>query len=412
MMIRSFFTLALAGLVLASCAGAPPAQKPAARQPAAAPQPPIISEAPAIASRGVIPAEAPVVKVALLVPLSGESMAVGTAMLDAATMALHHAYGNTPSDAIKRRVIILPKDTGNTAADSARAARQAIEQGATIIVGPLFSQSVSAIAPMAKEAGITMITFSNNQAVASDGIYTFGFLPEQQVERMAEYLFLKNIGQIAALAPNDAYGQKVLDAMTAAARKRGIQVSPNELYAPSVRNIEAAVARLVEAYEQGGDNKKIQALFIADGGAQLKIILSALKKTSLDLSKIRLIGTGQWDDPELLKLPEMRGAWFPSAPPQPHQNFERQFETIYGYKPIRLASLAYDAMTLVSTLAMSSDDGHINRAALTDPQGYLGGANSLYRLMPDGTSQRPLAVLEITADGFMVIDPAKKSFDR
>ncbi len=412
MMIRSFFTLALAGLVLASCAGAPPAQKPAPKQQAAAPQPPIISEAPAIASRGVIPSEAPVVKVALMVPLSGESMGVGNAMLDAATMALHHAYGNAPSDAIKRRVIILPKDTGNTAADSARAARQAIEQGATIIVGPLFSQSVSAIAPLAEQSGITMITFSNNQAVASDGVYTFGFLPEQQVERMASFMFLKNIQRIAVLAPNDAYGQKVLDVLKAETSRRGIQTTPNELYAPSPANIDAAVARLAAAYNGVTDERKFQALFIADGGAQLKNVLASLKKTNLDLSKIRLIGTGQWDDPELLKLPEMRGAWFPSAPPQPYQNFERQFETIYGYKPIRLASLAYDAMTLVSTLAMSSEDGHINRAALTDPQGHLGGANSLYRLMPDGTSQRPLAVLEITADGFMVIDPAKKSFDR
>ncbi|MCE2927131.1 MAG: penicillin-binding protein activator [Rickettsiales bacterium] len=412
MMTRSFLIAALASLLVASACSTAPLKRPSAPSAPTGAQPPLIGEAPSVPSRGVIPADVPVVKVALLVPLSGKSMAVGSAMLDAATMALHNAYGNTPSDAIKSRVVLLPKDSGNTPADSARVAKQAIEQGASFIVGPLFSQSVSVIAPMTKEAGITMLTFSNNQAIAADGIYTFGFLPEQQVERMAEYMFLQNIQRIAVLAPNDAYGQKVLDVLREEMGRRGVQVTPSELYAPSPVNIDAAVSRLAASYGNVADDRKFQAIFIADGGSQLKNILTSLKKTSIDLSKIKLIGTGQWDDPELLSIPEMHGALFPSAPPATYQNFERQFNTVYGYKPIRLASLAYDAMSLVAGIAITSPNGHIDRAALTDPRGYVGTANSLYRLMPNGTSERPLSILEITPTGFKVIDPAKKSFER
>jgi len=325
---------------------------------------------------------------------------------------VHNNYGNTLSDQIKSQIVLLPKDTGNTPADSVRVAKQAIEQGAKFMIGPLFSQSVTAIAPMAKEAGVTMLTFSNNKAVASDDVYTFGFLPEQQVERIAEYAFLHNIQRVAVLAPNDAYGEKVLETLKREFGRRGGLIAHNELYAPSPANIDAAVSRLAAAYGNAQDTRKFQAIFIADGGYQLKNILASIQKTSIDLSKIQLLGTGLWDDPEVAKILAMTGAWFPSAPPAPYAKFEQHFTTVYGYKPVRLASLAYDATMLATTLAMASPDGFINKAALTDPQGYVGTANSLYRLRQDGTSERKLAILEITPGGFTVVDPAPKGFEK
>lgn len=411
-MKRSFLLLALCGTFLLTSCSTAPIKRSQSSQPASQGVPPVVAEETAIATRGIVPAGAPVVKIAFLVPLSGESVAIGNAMMDAATMAVHDSYGNTPSEQIKTQVILLPKDTGNTPADSVRVAKQAIEQGAKFMIGPLFSQSVSAIAPMAKEAGVTMLTFSNNKAVASEGVYTFGFLPEQQVERIAEYTYLQNLQRVAVLAPNDSYGQKVLETMKEEFGKRGGLVAPSELYAPSPANIDAAVSRLAAAYGNVGDERKFQAIFIADGGYQLKNIIASIKKTNIDLSKIKLLGTGLWDDPEIAKMPEMMGAWFPSAPPGPYEKFEKHFTTVYGYKPVRLASLAYDATMLATSLIMLSPDGTVNQAAITDPQGYIGTANSLYRLMPDGTSERKLTMMEVTPTGFKVIDPSPKAFEK
>jgi branched-chain amino acid transport system substrate-binding protein len=411
MMTRSLLMAACSCLMLASCSGGEP--QPVKRAPAAsAMTTPVVAPPSITPTRGIIPQDAPVVKVALLVPLSGESQSVGNAMMDAANLALHNTYGNTPSESIRARLILVPKDSGDTPADAARVAKQAIDQGAQFIIGPLFSQSVNAVAPLARQHNITMLTFSNNKEVAADGIYTFGFLPEQQVARMAEYAFLQNIQRVAVLAPNDAYGQKVLDAMREEMAKRGGQVSPSELYAPSPANVDAAVSRLAAAYTNVGEQRRFQAIFIADGGYQLKRIIASLKKTDIDLTKVKLIGTGQWDDAEVSQIPELSGAWFPSAPPGPYQDFERNFQTVYGYKPIRLASLAYDATALVSAIAIGAPQGQISRAALTDPRGYVGTANSLYRLRPDGTSERPLAVLQVEKGRFSVVNPAPKQFER
>lgn len=399
--------LALLLLTLTACTPEYHPQSQAKPLPAAAD---LVGQAASVPTKGYIPSNAPQVKVALLLPLSGDSQAIGNAMLDAANMAIYDSYFATPSDQLKAQVVLLPKDTGNAPGDAVRSTQQAIEQGASFIIGPLFSQSVTAMAPTAKSHNISVLSFSNNKAAADKGIYTFGFLPEQQVVTMAEYAYLHKYLRVAVLAPNDSYGQKVSETLQNIYTKKGGMVAPSELYAPSITNINAAVSRLAAAYNSAGEDRRFQAIFIADGGNQLRNIIDALRRNNIDLTKVKLLGTGLWDDPELSKIPEMRGAWYPSSPPQPYEVFEKRFTAAYGYKPIRLASLAYDAVTLATTLAMNGN-GAISPAALTDVRGFNSPANGLVRLHVDGTSERRLAIMEVTEDGPKVLDAAPKAFD-
>jgi len=409
MLIKPSLLLMLtATLWLTSCGFLDKSAVPVAQKPIT--PPPIVVETPVVPAKGSIAEDVPTVKVAILLPLSGDSIVVGNAMLDAATMAVSDSYLTVPGDQIHSRVILIPKDTGQTAVDSKVGAQQAIDQGASFIIGPLFSQSVSAVAPVAKEHHIKMLTFSNNSAVAEDGVYTFGFLPEQQIDRISEYAYLHNLQHVALLAPNDAYGEKVKERLTESYGHKGGTIWPAELYAPSAINIDAAVSRLSQAYATAGDDRRFQAIFIAEGGTQLKNIIASLKKSKIDLKKIKLLGTGQWDDAEVAAIPEMEGAWFPAAPPDAYEVFEKRFVATYGYKPIRLASLAYDAVALVSTLTMATPGTGITTEAITNPAGFVGPANSLYRLNSNGMSQRQLGIMEVTNGTFKVIDPALKHF--
>jgi ABC-type branched-subunit amino acid transport system substrate-binding protein len=361
-------------------------------------------------TRGAIPANTPSVKVALLLPLSGESSAVGNAMMDAALMALSDSYLTVPSSQIRAQVVLIPKDTGNSPAETEQAAKQAIEQGAQFIIGPLFSQSVPGVSNQAKARNISVLSFSNNKTVAAPNTYVFGFLPEQQIARVAEYAYMQGIPYIAVLAPNDAYGQKVRDLLSDNYSHKGGIVNPVELYASSPVNIDAAVARLVNTYNDTPPERRFKAIFIADGGQQMKYIMESFKRYNFDLRKVKLLGTGLWDDPEIAAIPEMAGAWFPSAPPAPYKKFETHFVSVYGYKPVRLASLAYDAVTMITNLTMYGTGEGVDVAGLVDPRGFNGPANGLYRMNMDGTSDRKLAILEVMPGSFRVVDPAKTDF--
>ena len=410
-MKHSFFAYCASLLLLCSCTMPSLWQD---EQPTATPMlppaPPLAAPVQSVIAKGTIPATVTPVKVAILVPLSGDSVAVGNAMLDAATMALSDAYLTADSGQIHSQIVLLPKDTGNTPAEAERVAQEAIDQGATFIIGPLFAQSVNVVTPIAKAHHVGMLTFSNTKAVAQPGIYTFGFLPEQQVARMASYAYLHNFQRVALLAPNDSYGQKVKKALASSYSQEGGVVSPIELYAPSPANIDAAVARLVASYNNETENRRFQAIFIADGGNQLKNLIASMQKNDVKFKKLQLLGTGLWDDSDITKIPQLQGAWFPSSPPAPYSIFEKHFVATYGYEPIRLASLAYDAVSLVAQLEMPTAGTGLTDATLTNPAGFVGPANGLYRLMPDGTSQRQLAIMEVQPDGLKVIDPALTHF--
>jgi hypothetical protein len=47
--------------------------------------------------------------------------------------------------------------------------------------------------------------------------------------------------------------------------------------------------------------------------------------------------------------------------------------------------------------------------AIVDPSGFA-GVNGVFRFLPNGLNERGLAVLEVRADRFAVIDPAPTSF--
>ena len=119
-----------------------------------------------------------------MLPLSGPAAALGQDMLQAAQMAL---FDVGPND-----VVLLPRDTGGTPEGARRAATELIGQQVEVIIGPLYSQAVQATSPIAQQAGIPVLAFSNVTSVATTGTYLLGFRPEEQVARVVQFA-LENV---------------------------------------------------------------------------------------------------------------------------------------------------------------------------------------------------------------------------
>ena len=79
-------------------------------------------------------------------------------------------------------VQLLVKDDGGSAQGAQQAAQQALAEGAEIIIGPLFAQSVAAVGQVARGRGVPVIAFSTDVSVASRGVYLLSFLPESDVD--------------------------------------------------------------------------------------------------------------------------------------------------------------------------------------------------------------------------------------
>lgn len=339
------------------------------------------------------------VKVALLLPLTstGHTAAVAKAMKQAGELALFEL--DNPS------FQLMVKDDKSTPEGARAAAEEAVKEGAEVILGPLFAGSVQAVAPVARQAGIPVLAFSNDRQVAGNGVYLLGFLPQQEVERVVAYSLSRGHRRFAALLPDDAYGKVVEGAFRQAVAAGGGVIAALETYPPASNAMVEPAERIVAAIRQAEEAQQpIDALFVPGGPEVLPSLGPLLAYANIDTSRIKLLGTGGWDYPNIGRESVFQGGWYASADPRGWRSFSERFAKTFGSSPPRLASMAYDAVSIAIRLSSQPAGLRFTAANLTRDAGFSGIDGPL-RLLENGLPQRGLAVLEVQSIGANVIDP-------
>lgn len=337
------------------------------------------------------------VRTALILPLSatGNAGIAGQAMRNAAEMAL--AEFNAPN------IQILVKDDGGMAEAARQSAQQTLDGGAEIILGPLFAQSVSAVAQVTRPRNIPVIAFSTDANVASPGVYLLSFLPESDVDRIVQYAVSAGKHSFAALIPDNPYGSVVEAAFRQALGRRNIQLIALERY----QHDRAAMAGPVRNVAQVA--QRIDALFIPDGGDAVPDVVKVLTASGVNTKRVQLLGTGLWDDPRISANSALDGGWYAAPDGAGYRSFAERYRARYKQDPVRTATLAYDAVALVAALVKTQGPQRFSQPVLTNPSGFT-GIDGLFRFRPDGSNERGLAVLRVTASGSQIISPAPRSF--
>ena len=387
--------LAVFGLGLAACSTTSDEARP--RPAVARPQAP---------SAGRLPAGSQV-KIAILLPLSGDRANLGRAMQRAAEMAVLEQGA--------RNMQLVTFDTRGTPDGAAAAAEQALQQDAKLILGPVFAAEVSAV--RARVGGkVNVIAFSNDAAVAGNGVYLLSFSLKQQVENVIGYAARNGRKRIGIIAPANDYGNQVATLAKEVASKNGAEVTRTGTYKPDTMEVTDDIKSFAGA--TGVDRKgrvgrsaplDFDAVMIADGGTKLRMVASLLAYYDVDPDKVRYLGTGRWDDRSLRRELSLRGGWYASPDPAQFERFSDKFKAAHGDAPPRIATLAYDAVALAATIAKQPDGIDYGSQRLTDPSGFA-GIDGIFRFTPDGNSERGLAVVEIGRDEVKVVGEAPKSF--
>lgn len=393
------------------------------------------------------------VRVGLLLPFESENEAVNevaTDLFNAAQLAIF--------DIGRAEITLIVKPTNGTPAGAAAAMRAALKEGAQIIVGPVFANSVRAAAPMATAANVPLIAFSNDRSVAGQGVWLIGFLPEQNLERIIETARLEGKERFAALIPETPYGQRIAAALEPTVRRYGGELVQVEYYQEEAQSMFDPVqklaqyderktlkmeemARLMEEArlilpdaEEGEFEKALEetapelytrikeldrretfgelpfdAVILPEGGVKLRSLAPLLPYFDVDPREVKFLGTGLWDDPRLGQEPPLVGGWYAAPDPGGWKAFSGRYEKVYGQKPRRIASLAYDAVSLTAALSAIEPGRPFSHAAMTNADGFL-GIDGIFRLNGDGLNERGLAVLEVRRRKNRVVAPAPDSF--
>lgn len=351
------------------------------------------------------------VKVAILLPLSGQHKKLGESLLNAAQMAVF--------DLGHEQFILVPKDTNGTPEGARAAARQAIQEQASLVLGPVFSDSVKAARQITQSANINMIAFSTDWRLANRRTFLIGFLPFDQVERVTQYAAASGLARIGVFSPQDNYGNAVVSAFRAISNDVGVQTSRVERFASNGSDINQklrsfsdydARKNLEESYGPPFD-----AVLMPVGGPVARQVGSFLDHYDLPSHQVRRLGTGLLDDDSLATDSSLDGAWFAAPDPAARSKFERRYRNIYGKNPPRISSLGYDATALAAILARKGlkEQGRpaYDYASITSPNGFS-GVDGIFRFRQDGISERGLAILEYHKGAIRVIEKAPRTFQR
>lgn len=374
----ALFALILA-LVLAACQGGP-----------------LIGSGPSISPSAPVP-------VALLVPH-------GSADANEEKLArdLENAARLAVSDLAGVQIDLRVYGTAGNAAKAREAALRAVSDGAGIIIGPLHAQSATAVAQAAAGRGVNVLAFSNNPTIAGGNLFVLGQTFRSTANRLVSFAAAQGRDRILTVYAGTGAERLGQQAIQEAITRNAAFPAGSVSYEFSQKGVIDAVPRIRQAAEE---NQANAIFFTANTAGALPLFTQLLPEAGLGQDKTQYIGLARWDTPpQTLELPGVQGGWFALPDPQRSAQFQARFEAAYGSAPHALAGLAYDGIAAVGALASTGARDALSRTSLIQPAGFQ-GVNGVFRLLPDGTNERSLAVATIENRKVVVIGPAPRGFE-
>lgn len=331
-------------------------------------------------------------RVALLVPLTGPNAGVGKSLANATQLA--------QLDTKAEQVRITTYDT---APGAAAAANRALADGAQLILGPLLSEDVRAVAPIARAARVPVVAFSNDIGVAGQGVYILGYAPQQSIERVVAFARSRGVSNFGGLVPNALYGTRASTSFLRAVESAGGRVVALQTYDRAPGALAAAVTRMAK-------DAPFDGVLIADGGSTAATAVPLLRRTS---PQARVLGTELWNsDPSIAGKPALNGAWFASVSDTLYRQYAARYRARFGTGPYRLSSLGYDSVLLTVRIARDWRVGTpFPEARLRGQEGFS-GIDGAFRFGRDGVAERSLEVQEIRGGTTATVSPAPGGFGR
>jgi len=355
-----------------------------------------VADGPTIDTRAPVP-------VAMLLP-KGSTDPNDVLLSESLENAARLAIADLQGAAIDLRIY----DTAANADIAAQQAQLAVDSGAKIILGPLYSASAIAAGAAVADEGVNVLSFSNNTTIAGGNVFVLGHTFENTAARLTRYAAQQGKSQIAMMHATNESGLIAGRAVSRASLEAGTFLVSEIAYPLTQEGVIEAVPQVRDAIAE----TSADVIFLTSNTAGALPFLSALlPEAGVDPETVQYIGLTRWDIPaQTLELPGVQGGWFALPDPDRTAAFQLRYEVAYGTQPHRFGSLAYDGIAAIGALVASQGRDALTVAALTQGQGFE-GVDGVFRLNRNGSIDRGLAVAQVIDQQVVVIDPAPQLFN-
>jgi ABC-type branched-subunit amino acid transport system substrate-binding protein len=346
------------------------------------------------------PSEA--VPVALLVPAGS-----GQASDELLARSLQNAARLAMSDLGAVKIDLRIYNTAGRPAQAQAMAIKAMDEGAKIILGPVFAQEANAAGLAAASRGINVLAFSNNPDIAGGNVFILGPTFGNTAARLAGFSVRNGKRRMMIVHDQNTAGLLGRDAIQQGVARAGGSVVAVDSYEFSQNGVVQAAPRIAAAARANAAD----ALFLtADTAGALPLVSQLLADNGLGAAAIQFIGLTRWDIPQAtLGLPGVQGAWFAMPDPALYQRYQSRYQTAFGETPHPISGLAYDGIAAIGALVKQGKSNALSGNALTQGAGFV-GVNGIFRLLNNGQNERGLAVAQIRNNQVVIVDPAPRSF--
>ncbi|MEP2531843.1 penicillin-binding protein activator [Shimia sp.] len=342
------------------------------------------------------------VPVALLIPKgssdSGDAL-LAQSLENAAKLAIADLQG------VQIDLRIYP--TAGRADTAHGAAIQAVNEGAKIILGPVFAEAANSAAKAVANRDVNVLAFSNNTNIAGGNLFVLGATFDNTADRLVGYAKRNAKDQIMVVHADNASGQIGRNAILSAISRQHATAAGTIGYEFSQQGVIAATSQI----KLTADQNQANAIFLtSDTSGALPLLTQLLPEAGLSPATTQYMGLTRWDIPsQTLELPGVQGGWFAMPDPSLNQQFQTRYAQTYGGLPHPIGGLAYDGIAAIGALVKAGKRDALTTGALTQGAGFQ-GVNGIFRLRADGTNERGLAVATIRDKKVVIIDPAPSRF--
>tara|TARA_B100000029_G_scaffold303491_1_gene296272 strand:- start:2635 stop:3810 length:1176 start_codon:yes stop_codon:yes gene_type:complete len=356
-----------------------------------------------------------ILKVGVLLPLSGEFQSIGESFLNAIQLALY--------DISNKNIKIYPKDSKGNALNSYKSAKEFEEQGIEIVIGPIFNESLERLGEINK---ITFIAFTNKNKQISNNIIAFGINIDSQIEALKKYFAKIEVSKTLLLYPksefiNQSKSVEEKDILKFY-RTYTYDTNPKKItgeiekitkYRERKKDLERRIKILEKSdlYKDKNELKKLEqmhtlgsvnfdSVVIIDFGERLKSVLSSFMFSDVSSNVVNFFTINQWFDKSFFNENAMQNLHFPSIDFNNLKKFNRKFNNSFNKNPVEVSILAYDALGLIY-YCWSSNNFQFKKDQLYSKKGFKGLHGEF--LIENNLSKQKLKIYKVANNKFIKV---------
>ena len=303
-----------------------------------------------------------ILKIGVLLPLSGKFQDIGQSFLKAIQLALFD-IGN-------KNIKIYPKDSKANALDAYLSAKEFEKLGIEVVIGPIFYENLERLNEI---NNITFISLTNETQNIPKNTIAFGINIDSQIDALKKYFDKIEVSKTLLLSPNSEF----INESESVAKKDVLKFYRAYSYDANPKKITGEIEKITkyqerkkdlerrikileksDLYKHKQELKKLEqmhtlgkvdfdSVVIIDFGERLKSVLTSFMFSDVPNDEVKFFTINQWFDETFFNENALQNLHFPSVDLKNLKKFEKKYLNTFEEKPNQVSILAYDALGLI-----------------------------------------------------------------